>query len=346
MVTIETHPDPRTRIEPELEWVIAVLGSTFEALVEAAGLEPLIAVDVVISSDFDAAVRSYADTAGSDEALGRFHSNRLGGVVRGKTLARGAGYRDPVVILDASTVHTSTQEAFAESIFIIAHEFVHVLVGRARARFGTTLERSGLPRVAAQWITRYTLDEYLADVIADRVLSQFGTVTTSEGQTLPLSSRMVAPYSEVFIDAASSGLGGLIDTIHSYRLGHLDIDELWASVQTTTNDFLITLAHAQAELDPLASDGDVHPVTGKAGFGPLHTCWAELHKLFRSVSPLAAADFGETEKEVLCSGSESIVEFWNQIGLTFTPLADTFHIAVAHPDRTWPSSGPLTLHRP
>ncbi len=54
---------------------------------EAAGLEPLIAVDVVISSDFDAAVRSYADTAASDEALGRFHSNRLGGVVRGKTLS-------------------------------------------------------------------------------------------------------------------------------------------------------------------------------------------------------------------------------------------------------------------
>lgn len=340
MVTIRTHPDPLACLEPELERVITVLSSAFEALVEAAGLEPLIAVDVVISSDFDSAVRSYADTAATDEALGRFHSNRLGGVVRGKTLPRDAGYRNPVVILDASAVHTSTQEAFAESISIVAHEFVHVLVGQARARFGTTLERSGLPRVAAQWITRYALDEYLADVIADRVLSQFGTVTASEGETLPLSSRTVAPYSEIFVDAASSGLDALIDTIHSYRLGHLDIDELWASVQTTTSDILIALAHAQAELDPLTSDGDAHPVTGTARFGPLHTCWAELHKLFRSVSPLAAAEFGETEKEILSSGSESIVEFWNQIGLIFTLFADTFHIAVAHPHRTWPSSGP------
>ncbi|MDE2812001.1 MAG: hypothetical protein OXM01_03200 [Gemmatimonadota bacterium] len=196
-----------------------------------------------------------------------------------------------------------------------------------------------MPRVAAQWITRYALDEYLADVVADRVLRQFGTVTTSEGETLPLTSRILAPYSEVFIDAASSGLDGLDDTIHSYRLGHLDIDGLWASVQATTSDILITLAHAQAELDPIASDGDAHPVTDTARFGPLHTCWAKLHRLFRSISPLAAADFGETEKQILSSGSVSIVEFWNQIGLTFTPFADTFHIAVGNAHRTWPTSG-------
>ena len=339
MLTIDSHPDPSTALNPDLKRAIAFLYRVFEGLRGAVGLDPLVRLDVVITSDFQTAVRDHADTVVGIQSLDDFHTGRMGGIVRGKALPRDKEGRLPLVILDAWVAHASTPEALTQSIFLVAHEFAHVLIGQTRVKSGTTLDPTGLPWGVAKWLIRFAMEEYLADVIANEVLRQHGNATTDDGQVFLLSSRVVAPYSEIFIDSATAGLKGLINIIHDYRLGRWTIDEMWVSVHTATKEILITLAHGQSELDAIASADNIALVTNTAAFGPLHVCWVELQKLFRGTPPLIGPEqFGKVENYILNAGSDLILAFWNGLGLSFTPVEDTFHMAVAHPSRAW--SGP------
>ncbi len=337
LLAIRTHPDPSKALDPAFRQAIVDLYGGFEAIRRRVGVDSLVQLEVVLTSDLTEAVRACADSVVNDEALDQFHSHRLGGIVRGITFSRDKERRRPLVILDESAVDKSSPEALATWILLISHEFAHTLILQIRASSEATLEPSWLPWRTAKWLTRYAMDEYLADIVADVVLGLKGSAATDDGQILPLSSRVVHGYSETYVDSAETGLRKLVNIIHDYRHGHLTIDEMWVQVQTGTRELLVVLAHAQAEVD--AASPQEGSVTDTRGFGPLHVCWRDIHQLFRSFPPLLGPQqYGLAEPHVLNSGSKLILEFWKAMGLTFTPAGDSFHIAVAPPVGLW--SGP------
>ena len=57
----------------------------------------------------------------------------------------------------------------------------------------------------------------------------------------------------------------MTSTIHDYRVGHVDLESMWLTVQASTSAMLISLAHAQAERDAVDGVADVIQVPIDAG---------------------------------------------------------------------------------
>ena len=112
-----------------------------------------------------------------------------------------------------------------------------------------------------------------------------------------------------------------------YRIRELALMEMWCATQDLTSQILISLAHAQYELDADSETNAAPPITSNCGCNPLHICWTELHTAIRAAAPLRIEKFSDNECELLERGSSSVINFWDAIGLSFTPVGETFHIA-------------------
>ena len=321
-----------------IEALLTLLSGTFDHLRRLAELPAAQAIEFVVTEDLAADVRSHVGRVVGVEDLSDYGVERVGGTVVGKTFFRDDAHRDIVIILAAEIFQAAGPQAEALAVNLASHELAHGLVGQMRSANGTPMAPSYMPWEIAPWLARYAFEEYLVDMIAEVVLRQFGHVTDADGSERPLSMQHVWPRSLEFTESACRAVERIVDRIHTYRLDG-DLEPMWQDVYSTTSQVLITLAHAQAELDAPSADVPGEDATATLGddLGPFHECWAEMHRLFAAFPLIATPErFAELEPELLRGCGALIMELWAKIGLTFRPEGDAFHITVAGPFDAWP----------
>lgn len=305
--------------------------------IEATDIGPGVR-EIVLSDDLATTVRSLHGEALGDEVLSDFDTSRLGGVVVGKTLFRSEDFSESVIVMDSAVFRADDAIAQVGQIFLLGHELAHALIGQLRrADGGPPMPPSFLPWETGRWLTRYALEEYKADRIAQFLLGAMGTATV-DGVVRPLRSTDFRVGQREWVLAAGDSVASIARRIHSYRCHELDLMAMWNTVQPMASDLLITLAHAQAEADEVDADGNDSVVTEvlRSEAPPLHRLWTHFAGLAREWQVLQpAATFRVHEANILDRGRDALLEFWADLGLTFRPEGESFYLSVAAPHLTW-----------
>jgi hypothetical protein len=296
------------------------------------------AVDIVIAEDVAAAVRSMDSEVVSVEALKDFSLERVGGVVAGKTMFRDAAHEVAVVVLDAALFRSDAAAARIGEIQVTAHELAHALIGQLRAAQGQPMERTFLPWEVSRWLARYAIEEHVADSVAEVVLGLSGTLKLDGGSERPLTTTDFGESAEAFLAAVDEAFANVVSTIHEYRLGRVDLEGMWLTVQTRTSEMLISLAHAQAERDDRTETHRDYVTEGLAA--PLDRVWRAICECLDIPLFDGPEEFVRREQEAIDRGGSAIIEFWRHLGLTFRPQGDGFYISVASPDEAWSAQLP------
>lgn len=293
-------------------------------------------VEVVFTEDLTATVRALDSETVSDMPANDYHRDRVGGTVMAKTMYRNADRSSSVIVIDAVLVQDPHDLSRIREIFVIAHELAHALVGQLRWALGVVpMEPSWLPWETSRWLTRYALEEYQADRLAQVILSVMGTVDASGGEPRPFRSRDCGSCIEPFVAAAGQTVIDIAELVHSYRLRQVSLDSMWPRVQTLTSELLIALAHAQAEADETEFSVVVTELVTEH-VSPMVRLWAGMTPIVRNLNVLtSAAEFAFAERQALDAGRDVLLAFWATLGLSFTPQGDTFYLAVAPPDLAW-----------
>jgi hypothetical protein len=293
--------------------------------------------EIVLAEDFTAAVRALDGGVHIDGTLQDFVPERLGGLVVGKTLFRNEDHSRAVITMDARLFQADDDLALVGQVFLLGHELAHALIGQLRRANGYRMAPAFRPWDTSRWITRYALEEYKADVIAQIMLRQFGSVSTTDGETRELRSTDYREGREEWVQAAATTTLAIAKAIHDYRIGEIELGAMWESaVQPMTSDMLIALAHAQAEADEIEGCDEIATEPVAAIAPPLHRLWSTFTDIARGFCILQSADgFHVEEQAALDSGRDALLEFWNEMGLTFSPHGETFYISVAAPHLAW-----------
>ena len=311
------------------------LGAVVDGFRERSEL-PRAAVELIVSDDAAAAIRTLHGSVVGVEDLGNFTMERVGGVVAAKTMFRNDDHSEAVVILDSTIFKSPAADAWVTQAHVVAHELAHTYIGQLRSAGGAHLAPSYLPSEVAQWLVRFALEEYLADRLAALTLSSLGSVTLPDGTSRPVRSADVGPVAGEFLSAAGQALCEVADLISRYRNTGHDLAGMWRSTYTATEQILIALAHAESEREesvenPSSLLADLDDVT------PLRTAWAELYEIFIRVPLLCPpAEFGAAEAASLAAGARVVLQLWEELGLTFSDADEGFRIHVAHPSSSWP----------
>lgn len=334
--SVRTHRGGSEEVDSRVESLLEMLATVFDGLREQCELPSAESLEFVVARDLSEAVRDQAgDTVGVEE-LNDYELERVGGIVVGKTMFRDNDHRRIVIVLDAEIFESTDPAARALELYLVSHELAHGLLGQLRSAGRPAMDPTYLPWEASRWLARYALEEYLADSMAELVLRQFGHVTDGDGESHPLSVRLVFPRGSAFIDAALDRLTETVDRIHQYRLDG-QLESMWLDTQAATSQILITMAHAQAEIDDPTAKPEAPVTTVRAQeFGPLHDCWDGMHQTFASFPLICPPKrFAELEPQLLEEAGDLILELWRKLGLTFRPVGDGFYITVAAPHGAW-----------
>ena len=288
--------------------------------------------EVVFTEDLTATVRGLDGEVVSQEGLQDFDTNRLGGVVVGKTMFRTEDFSEAVIVLDAAVFRKTADVSRIAEIFLLSHELAHALIGQLRrASSNARMQASFLPWETSRWLTRYALEEYQADRIAQVVLGSMGTVTIG-AETRSFRSTDFKVGRGEWVQAAAASTEAIADIIHSYRVREIDLIPMWNRVQALTSDLLIALAHAQAEADESDDTAPIVTEAVAAAIAPLHRLWSSFTKVAREQRVLQfAAEFRTAEVAALDVGRDALLGFWKEMGLTFRPEGDSFYLTVAAP---------------
>lgn len=321
------------RIEDLLTSVTAI----FAALRQQMGMRPQ-ALEIVIAEDVAAAVQALAGNVIGVEASEDFVTERVGGIVVGKTMFRDAAHEDAVVVLDSTVFRSDAAVARVGEIQITAHELAHSLIGQLRAAGRRPMEPTSLPWEVSRWLARYAIEEFLADSVAEVVLGLTGTAALDDGSTRPLTSSDFGECAETFLSAVEETFATVVSTIHDYRLGRIDLEAMWLMVQPKTSEMMISLAHAQAERDHLSDGGRDCVTSGLAA--PLDHAWRAVCDCLEIPLSDGPEHFARAEQEAIDRAGSVIVELWRHLGLTFRPEGESFYISVAPPENAWPMKRP------
>jgi hypothetical protein len=336
-------------VPPNAPWLDDRVGNLVSTIVQFMSLARTELTDIdpgvreiVLAEDFTAAVRALEGGVHIDGTLQDFDAERLGGLVVGKTLFRNEDHSEAVITMDARLFQADDNLALVGQIFLLGHELAHALFGQLRRANGYRMAPAFLPWDTSRWCTRYVLEEYKADRVAQIVLRQFGTATSAEGDTRHLRSTDYREGRDEWVHAAEVATVAIAEAIHRYRIGQMELGAMWESaVQRMTSDMLIALAHAQAEADEIEGSSEVVTEPISAVAPPLHRLWStftDIARDFRILQP--ADDFHVEEQAALDAGRDALIEFWDEMGLTFSPHGETFYISVAPPNLAWrPAAG-------
>jgi hypothetical protein len=338
-VIVRTDPKDAPWLESRVKDLVQLLAGTLSHLrVDCTDIGPGTR-EVIFTEDLAATVRSLGSQIVDYEDLQGFDVSRLGGVVVGKTMFRNEDFSDAVLVMDSAVFRGLDDINRIGEIFLLSHELAHALIGQLRRASGNPrMEASWLPWEAGRWLSRYALEEYQADRIAQVVLGAIGTVTV-DAETRPFRSTDFKTGRDQWVRAAAASTAAIANLIHAYRLEEIDLTAMWARVQALATDILITLAHAQAEADE--SDGNAPIVTEVVAteIPPAHRLWSSFTEIARGWQVLQhAAAFHVEEEWVLDRGRDALLEFWKDMGLTFRPEGDSFFLTVAAPQLAWKPS--------
>ncbi len=334
MLRIQLHPDGSEQLPEALVATLETLAMAFDGVRSDQGVAPLTSLEIVVSDDLAGAVREFDSAVIGDESKENFHTDRVGGVVVGKTMYRDEEHRQPVLVMSRGSIDVSTPINHAHTTFLVAHELAHTLIGQMRHEAGVRTPPAEVPWETCKWLARYAFEEYRADSIADVILGATASVTEEDGGSRPMTVRDAHFGANEFGELAATALRRIVGRIHEYRVSGKELSEMWLDVQTTTGEILIALAHGQAAHDGPRNAAD--PITSESDFGPMHSCWKTLHELFHSEPIVPAVDeFADQERALVEAAGTAILEFWKGIGLTFRDDSDPFYIEVAPPALCW-----------
>lgn len=326
-------------VRERLQW----LGEATVSLQGAAGVDAAADVEIIVAADTAAAVRSLDGQVHTVEDLRNYSLERVAGSVAAKTLYRDEAKSSAVIVLggDLFTIADPQSPAVLLQVFVAAHELAHVLIDRTRACGGPPMEPTGLPWEASRWMARYAIEEYHADRVAEVLPGTFISLST-EGQAepVPASQTDIGGDELGWVSSAMDAVEDFTKGIHRYRLvGNSVLESMWVESQTKTSQILNALAHGQATAD-FSREGSQTTVTSslRDKREPLHRLWSIIHEESRKLSVTEGdpAVFYAEEQQVLDACGRAIVEFWSDIGLSFTPLGDGYYIHVADPQDCWP----------
>jgi hypothetical protein len=151
--------------------------------------------------------------------------------------------------------------------FVLAHEFAHTAINRARAVSGGDAQLASLGSGTRQFRVggARLVDEYRADRLAEIVLGVLLSATI-DGERRPVSyAELVGPgYDAQLSDALRTVPGTWPTSIVAYRQYRLGLEEMWNCVAGSVDETLTLLSHVQAFADARttsASEGTVldHP---------------------------------------------------------------------------------------
>src|SRR4051794_23127942 len=144
---------------------------------ESTDVEPGVR-EIILAEDVSATVRSLHDRVDTARGLDDYDTERFGGVVVGKTLFHGADYSTAIIVMDASILRSGDDVSRTGEIYVLCHELAHAMIGQIRRANGNpVMAASFLPWEVSRWYSRYALEEYRADRIAQTILALMGTVT-------------------------------------------------------------------------------------------------------------------------------------------------------------------------
>ncbi len=297
-------------------------------------------ITVVFADDFVTTVDELlaTDAARAGRPHQTFTTDRVGGTVAAKNIPMSADGAHIAVVVNADQHHFVAPELEAHSIFLIAHELTHPLLTRLRAA-SQAMETMGPPATDAaanaRGIVRAAVDEYRADRIADVVLGALASITI-DGQTRPM--RMTDLFGgaghrdylpEILDGHVHPGWPGLVQ---DYREHRIPLEDLYRRLIVSTDQTLTALAHAEAEAavadEPSALGENCAEHPGAVLY--LGPAWSQIMDTVDGQPLLPAlGTFAALEHDLLDTGEQAVLDMWQKLGLTATPLpsgADYLHV--------------------
>ncbi|WP_256790284.1 hypothetical protein [Frankia sp. AvcI1] len=234
-------------------------------------------------------------------------------------------------------------QEWAYSTTLIAHELVHPLLERLRwasgAMEGVNFP-SHTPSEYARSISRCAFDELRADLVAGMVLGQMFTATPQDGAPRPMTIVDVIgdgqrlSVGEVLDDVVYPGWP---DLVQSFRTRRIDLERMWSTLVSQTDQAMTLLAHVEAQAVGTDRTGPLEAeFAGHRGtclyLGP---AWGAILDAGRQNPLPTLSEFREQEHALLREGEEAIIQMWERLGLSFEDLAEprTFYIHVGEPAR-------------
>lgn len=286
---------------------------------------------VIADNVWDTAVVE-AHTLGCSDTESRDGPERLAGIVAGKTLR---SPDDELATLVLSSSVFDSDAPIWRATAVAAHEFGHVIYGAARARHIAPRENAWLPWDVAEVTHLVTAEEFRVECFAHIATDLLITVTSADGETIPYRSAVHPSMAAMATNAVEMFHSEALDVIDRYRRRLLPGDDgerlglMWNTIARMSGDLAkaLVLEHAARTAGGTMLD---YPDTEASATAAL-ACRSLLEYLddhFR----IPDADDWPADREVLSAlGHEAWLATWQRLGLTPTPLADTFHLAVSDP---------------
>jgi hypothetical protein len=309
------------------------------AMASDAEIPPL-RITAVLTDDFSGAVNEALSANGQDE----YTAERLGGTAIAKTIPITDDHGEVRVIFD-STIWRPGASSNSEllGLFLAAHEFTHAFIGRLRAVSGAmngVILPSRTPVEVARSIARISVEEFVADIVAGRILATAGSATV-DGETRPVRPADLYGFANGYSDQLGMVLDqtvypGWPNLVQSYREHQIDLGTMWSRIGQGTDQALTLIAHAEAEA--ILNEG-VQPLdeTYSAQRGAalyLAPAWMTIRQEMGDSLFPTPGEFKAVEERTTHAGEEALLAMWGRLGLTFEIQPDRgFSIWVTEPQR-------------
>jgi hypothetical protein len=326
--------------------LIQGIGTALETIATDLGID-CGDVHIVSTVDFDGTVdrilRKVAAERGDDEPV-PFTTERVGGLVAGKTLAHARDYRDATLVLNGNAIDWTSPDSRIFGLTLAAHELGHVVIGRARYASGvfegeaTPPSRTGTEY--ARSIARTVIDEFRADWLANGVVGGLVQLPAPAGGLRPMTiydicgPQYVERLGEVLVETVHPGWP---DTVMSYQMREIDLDDLQRRMIPSTEGVMSLVSHAEAHAyaggveDPLVTFANLR---GTELY--VRPAWRALAETFEHVQtvPPSLAEVRALEERIAGEGTGAILAMWKTLGLTVEERANReWALWVSNPER-------------
>ena len=294
---------------------------------------------VILADDFTGEVdRRMAAAPGTPP----FSTDRVGGTVAAKNLPvpgdPDAGY----IVVNAGSFDYADTSCGGQLVgaYAMTHELFHPPLTWTRNASGALDGYTGpasTPAECARAILRTISDEFRADLLASQALralarGDVGQLRLADGREQWLHEQHIESLNEALDDVIHPGWP---DTVLSYRTYDIDLETMWRTIVSQTEQALTLLAHADASAinagHPFALTGNRAEHLGTTTY--LADVWHPIRDFLIAKPVLPGlAHFADIERDLLAIGEPAIMSMWGKLGLTFEETGGGgFHLHVTDP---------------
>ena len=286
---------------------------------------PASKITAILAEDFVATVDSHRKWPDRVDEGGRFSVERLGGVVAAKNLQQDDEGREVVIVFSNHWAEPENTVARLRALFCVAHELTHPIIVRARYAAGVMKDvphPSFTGWEVARSIARIVSDEFRADALAALYVGAIVTMDRDGGSPVPAKTWWA--WGDDVMTAAREALEAAYplwpDTVLRYRIGQIQLAELWQRVADFASQSLTMLAHGQAEMQA-ADAGEFAEADTIAALPAMRLYlaepWREFLTAIRAEAVLEPLSKMPAAEERLCeAGQKAVYEIWRRLGVT------------------------------